>query len=293
MGITQRRYNILTDFTKVFNFLEETYNHDTLNSYLPPHYFEYAQHHAKFNFASSHRIGLWEDNNALVGISMYEMQLGTAQIHAKDGYKHLLPEMLTWAEKEISVEKDGKQTLAVQVTDKEKNKIHLLTDNGYKFSQSYAITIFRYTNPFVERKLPSGFSIIDGTEIDWLKLKICFYRGFNHGDMPLDNNTDGVFKTHNAPHSDPSLMTVIVAPDGEYACALDMWMDYRNKYAYLEPLATVPKYRRMGLATIALTEAMKKTVPLGAEYCFGGGMEFYFQIGFEKVCDWESWTKEW
>jgi len=88
-------------------------------------------------------------------------------------------------------------------------------------------------------------------------------------------------------------MTIIVAPNGEYACALDMWVDYRNKYAYLEPLATVPKYRRMGLAAIALTEAMKKTLPFGAKYCFGGGMQFYYDIGFEKVCDWEWWQKEW
>jgi GNAT superfamily N-acetyltransferase len=293
MGIVQRRYNILADFMKVYNFFEETYNLETLNSYLPPHYFEYAQHHANFNFAASHRIGLWEDKGVLIGISMYEMSLGTAQLHAKDGYKHLLPDMVMWAENEISIEKDGRRTLDVQVTDMEDDKKQLLIDNGYSFSKKYDITIFRYENPFVERELPDGFKIISGRDVDWLKLKVCFYRGFNHGDKPPDNNTDAIFKLHNAPHSDPSLMTVIVAPNGEYACALDMWMDYRNKYAYLEPLATVPKYRRMGLATIALTEAMKKTVPLGARYCFGGGMQFYYDIGFEKVCDWEWWKKEW
>lgn len=51
-------------------------------------------------------------------------------------------------------------------------------------------------------------------------------------------------------------MTIAVAPDGEYACALGMWFDKANKFAYLEPM--VPKYRRMGLDTICLTEAMKK-----------------------------------
>jgi GNAT superfamily N-acetyltransferase len=292
MRIIQRRYNILSDYMKVFDFLAETYNFETLNSYLPPHYFEYAQHHGNFNFTSSHRISIWEINNLLVAIAMYEMQLGTAQLHSREGYKHLLPEMLAWAEKEISVEKDGIKTLNVQATDKEKDKIQLFIDKGYKITKKYPITIFRYENKFIERKLPEGFYIIDGNEIDWFKLKVCFYRGFNHGDMPPDNNIDGIFKTHNAPHSDRSLMTVIVAPDGDYACALNMWMDYRNRYAYLEPLATIPKYRRMGLATIALTEAMKKTIPLGANYCFGGGMEFYFKIGFEKICDWEWWTKE-
>jgi len=292
MGIIQRRYNILSDYIKVFNFLEETYNLETLNSYLPPHYFEYAQHHANFNFTSSHRIGLWEDNGVLVGISTYEMQLGTAQLHVRDGYEYLLPETLDWAEKEISVDKNGKKILNIQITNKENNKIELLKNCGYKFSKNYDITIFRYKNRFIDKKLPEGFYIIDGNNVDWVKLKLCFYKGFNHGEILPNNEIDGIFKTHNAPHSDKTLMTIIVAPDGEYACSLNMWMDYRNKYAYLEPLATVPKYRRIGLATVALTEAMKKTVPLGAEYCFGGGMEFYYKIGFEKVCDWEWWIKE-
>jgi len=293
MPITNRRYNILVDFPKVCSFLEETYNLETLNSYLPPQYFEYAQHHGLFNYTASHRIGLWEDGNTIVGISMYEMNLGMAQLHARDGYKCLLPDMLTWAEKEISVEKDGKRTLNVFITSTEDDKKQLLSGNGYEFSKKYPITIFRYTNPFVERELPLGFRIIDGRDADMLKLKICYYRGFDHGDMPPDNDTDGVAKICYAPNADPSLATIVVAPDGDYACALGMWMDYRNKYAYLEPLATVPKYRRLGLATVALTRAMKKTVPLGAEYCFGGGMQFYYDLGFEIVCDWETWRKAW
>jgi hypothetical protein len=31
----------------------------------------------------------------------------------------------------------------------------------------------------------------------------------------------------------------------------------KNEYAYLEPLAAVPEYRRMGLGTAALPEGMK------------------------------------
>ncbi|NLH95902.1 MAG: GNAT family N-acetyltransferase [Clostridiaceae bacterium] len=46
--------------------------------------------------------------------------------------------------------------------------------------------------------------------------------------------------------------------DGEYACYAGMWFDEINKYAYLEPLATVPEHRRKGLTTVALTEGIKK-----------------------------------
>ncbi len=97
----------------------------------------------------------------------------------------------------------------------------------------------------------------------------------------------------NAPRFNPSLATIAVAPNGEYACALGMWFDWQNKYAYLEPLATVPKYRRMGLATVCLTEAMKKTKALGATFSTGGGREFYTDIGFEIIMNRELWKKEW
>ena len=72
-----------------------------------------------------------------------------------------------------------------------------------------------------------------------------------------------------------------------------MWLDGINDFAYLEPLATDPSYRRMGFATIALTEAMKKTMKFGAKYCFGGSREFYYIIGFETVCHREKWIKIW
>ena len=169
----------------------------------------------------------------------------------------------------------------------------MLIDKGYTFSKNFPIKIFRYENPFVERALPNGFTIIDGQDIDFLKLKICYHRGFNHGDMPPSTDIEGKLKQYTSPHTNSSLTTIITAPDGDYVCALGMWMDYHNKYAYLEPLATIPKYRRMGLATVALTEAMKKTKALGAEYCFGGGPDFYTAIGFETLWQWETWKKEW
>jgi len=139
--------------------------------------------------------------------------------------------------------------------------------------------------------LPEGFTLIDGTNVDYPKLRDCWWRGFDH-DGESDSDYESTIFGSNAPHADLSLMTIAVAPNGDYACALGMWYDEHNKYAYLEPLATVPEYRRMGLATVALTEAMKKTKPLGAEYCFGGSREFYDTIGFEAVCDWELWRRD-
>ena len=293
MNITQRKYDILSDFHSVYRFLEETYDFNTLNSYLLPHYWEYAHYLQWFDYIRAHRMGLWENDGNLVGIAAYEMNIGKAHLHTSPEYQHMLPELLDWAENELSVIKDGKQSLGIWTTNKEIAKQKMLGERGYQLVHNEPVKIFRYENPFVERQLPDGYSLISGIGIDYAKLAECFWRGFDHDEIPPDINVDGNVKVWNAPHADKSLMTIIVAPNGEYACALGMWVDYRNKYAYLEPLATVPKYRRLGLATIALNEAMKKTKALGAEYCFGGGREFYTAIGFEHICNREIWERVW
>ena len=291
-NITQRRYNILTDFSRVYDFLEETYDFETLNSYLLPQFFEYAQHLIWFDYIRTHRIGLWEHEGKVVGISAYEMEIGKALLHTRKEYEFLLPDLLKWAETELAEVKDGEKSLHIWTTEKEHDKNTLLETQGYEQVYQDAITIFDYKKPFLERQLPIGFKLIDGTNIDYEKLGTCFWRGFNNkGDAP-ENNADGNMKVAHAPHADKSLMTIVVAPNGEYACALGMWYDERNKYAYLEPMATVPEYRRLGLGTTALMEAMKKTKVLGATYCFGGPvMDFYPLIGFEVKNHRMLWKK--
>lgn len=293
MNIIQRRYQILVDFSTVHRFLTDTYDYETLNSYLLPQYFEYAHHLQGFDYIRAHRMGLWEDNGHLVAVACYEMEIGTVHLHAKPDYGFLFPEMLEWSEKEISTCENGKRQLQVWITDKEPHKQELLKRNGYQATYHEPVKIFRYENNFLERKLPENYHIIDGTNIDYEKLGECFWRGFDHDETPPKINTDGNMQMLNAPYADKTLMTIVVAPNGEYACALGMRFDKQNNYAYLEPLATVPEYRHMGLATIALTEAMKKTKVLGARYCFGGDGAFYTAIGFETICQREYWEKEW
>lgn len=294
--ITKRRYKILADFERVHKFLTETFD---IHCTLLPQYFEYAHMHAQFNYFKSHHIGIWEEVRTdgslgkIVGIACYEMTPGeNCHLHTHKDYKYLLPELLQWAELELYAVKDGKKVLEIEIGE-EPEKRELLKSAGYLLSWSGPVKIFPYDKTFPERRLPKGFTLINGINVDYVKLHHCFYKGFDHGDNINDEDADRRIFACNAPNADLSLWTFAVAPDGEYACGLGMWFDKTNKYAYLEPLATVPKYRRMGLATVCLTEAMKKTKTLGAKYCFGGDREFYTDIGFETVMTDEAWKKVW
>ena len=289
--ITRRRYKLLADFKKVSQFLVDIYNVGTLNSYLLQQFFEYAHTHPYFNYQSAHRFGIWEEKEEIVGLACYEMDLGDAFLVVKPGYNKLLFEMVEYAEKELSTIKDGKNILNVWITDKEKAKRDLLQNNGYKKGYKEIVTIFSYEKDFVELDLPSGYSLFTlEEENDIKKIHACLWKGFDHGPSP-DDDYEGRLLMQSGPNFRKDLTTIIKAPDGEYACYAGMWFDTQNKYAYLEPLATVPEHRGKGLATIALTEGMKKTKALGAEYCFGGAPDFYKNIGFETVAYRERWQK--
>lgn len=291
--IKQRRYKLLADFDNVRAFLEDVYDIRTLNSHLLPQFFEYAHTHPAFNHKLTHRFGIWEEHGELVGFACYEMNIGEALLSTKKGYSFLLPEMLRYAERELSDFIDGTNSLSVWVTSQEPEKQALLLQNYYQKVYTEPVRIFTYNKPFLDTKLPDGFSLISlEDENDFRKINDCLWKGFDHGDNP-DDDIDCRMLMQSGPNFRKELTTVIKAPNGDYACFAGMWLDSRNKYAYLEPLATVPEYRRIGLATIALTEGMRKTKALGAEYCFGGASEFYSAIGFETICERELWKKEW
>ena len=291
--IKLRRYKLLGDFEKVCQFLDINFNHDYLNSYLLSPFFEYAHTHPAFKHQYTHRFGLWEDGEQIVGIVCYEMELGECFLSVHKDYEKLLTEMLEYAEEELVEIKNNEHILRVWIIDKEVRKSKLLQENGYQRIYIQPVKIFTYDKKFPEIVLPDGFSIISlEDENNFEQINACLWKGFDHGPDP-DDDIDCRMLMQSGPNFKKELTTVIKAPNGDYVCYAGMWFNEANKYAYLEPLVTVPEFRKMGLATIALVESMKKTKKLGAKYCFGDANEFYSKIGFKTICYRELWKKVW
>lgn len=293
MSITLRRYKLLSDFERVNKFLRQNFTVYQQNGNIPQPFWEYAHAHPDFNHKLTHRFGIWEENEQIIAVACYEMDLGECLLITNNSYDYMKPALIDYAEKELCKESDNMKSLEVWTYDYDTQLNETLLQKGYKKKYNTAITIFKYDNGFQERVLPEGFSILSlEDEIDFRKINEVIWRGFNHGDVP-DYDLDGIMRMQSAPNFRKDLITIIKAPNGDYACYAGMWLDGVNDFAYLEPLATDPRYRRMGLATMALTRSMKNTVKFGAKYCFGGDQEFYSSIGFETVCHREKWTRIW
>ena len=293
MNIIKRPYKVLSDYLPVYDFLSANYTLYELNSMMLPQFFEYAHTHPAFNHRYTHRMTVWENDVGIVAFCGYEMDIGEAYLICNNDYSFLLSEMLSQAETLLSLQKDGYHSLTVSVIETQQKHITLLKANGYHLEYTEPIRTYQYENGFSNLTLPNGFICRSlSNSLDYQKLNRCIWRGFNHGN-PVKYDIDAQMHMMNGPHYNFSLGRIIVAPDGEYACFLGMWMDKHHDYAYLEPLCTQPEYRKMGLAKYALTDAMKQTNNMGARYCFGGVPEFYTAIGFKLLCNRQFWKKEW
>jgi predicted N-acetyltransferase YhbS len=85
---------------------------------------------------------------------------------------------------------------------------------------------------------------------------------------------------------------VVEAPDGDFVSFCGMWLDAVNRIAYVEPVATDPSYRFMGLGKAVVLEGIRRCAGLGATVAFvGSGQTFYEAIGFKKLCAQYPWIK--
>ncbi|MCF7932808.1 MAG: GNAT family N-acetyltransferase [Acholeplasmataceae bacterium] len=290
--ITFRPYQALTDDQKVYQYLEDVYDPLKLNSYLIPPFFEYAKTHPICDDHRNHLMGLWEEKGVIVGLVAYEMTVDEAFVSVRSGYGYLLEEMVDYAKTHLYVIKDENRISRIWVIDHETDKRDLLRSKGYAMIAKDAVTIFDYQKPFPKTLLPPGYEIISlKDENDLQKIHRCLWEGFNHGDTP-DDDLSGRKLMQSGPHFMPELTTIVKNPEGQYATYAGMWLDQKNHYAYLEPLATIPSERKKGLAQAALVAAMEKTKALGATYCFGGSLDFYLNMGFEPIAIRELWENK-
>jgi GNAT superfamily N-acetyltransferase len=88
------------------------------------------------------------------------------------------------------------------------------------------------------------------------------------------------------------LKIVVEAPNGNFASFCGMFYEPNQKYAYVEPVATDPDFRRMGLGKAAVLEGIRRCGILGATIAYvGNDLLFYQSMGFKKVYTSECWIK--
>jgi len=257
---------------------------------------EYAYTHPWFDEQAVPRIGIWEDAGTMVAVTLYELRLGEAFFQIHPAYAHLKPEMLAYAEQHLTSTTDqGKRYLKAYVNDCDTAFEHVVRSRGYEKEPAShrPMSQFVIPDPFPPIRLPDGFRLKSlADDNDLAKIDRVLWRGFNHPGEPPADGPQGRKKMQSGPHFRKDLTIVVETPNGAFVAFGGLWFDPVNRFGYVEPVATDPDYRRMGLGTAAVLEGIRRCGEIGATVAYvGTDMPFYLAMGFKKLFTLNCWIR--
>lgn len=304
MNIKTKQFQILTDINLVWNFMTDIYDPYFANGVAAP-FFEYALTSKWMDKEYLHLNRLWMAGDIVVGFVFTEAVVTSVFFNLRPGYEGLADEMVEYAQNSFP-DLGGERELVI--FSGQEALIRAAEKEGYKVSYENADFLFDFRKSGLSYDLPEGFHFVDPFKCDLLKLAKCTRNGFNAEELgPFKNwnipDSETPWNPHKAytgvvnsavappPHATHEYNVIIADENEDYVCFSGMWWVPENKLAYMEPLCTVPEYRRRGLAAAALTQHYRRLKVLGAEYMTGGGDDFYRKVGYGEGIHWLHWKK--
>lgn len=253
---------------------------------------EYMFSHPALDEKYLSRIGIWEDQGKIVAMANYEDSIGYAFFSFDRAYSFLKQEMLDYGLQHLCIQDDqGDKVLKVMINQNDTEFENLIKTSGFEEGPFDPTSVFMDAS--TDYTLPEGFSVTSLAEDnDLRKLNRVLWRGFNHEDEPPEDELDGRKKMQSGPNFRHDLNMVVKAPNGDYASYAGMWYEQGTDYVMVEPVATDPTYRKMGLGKAAVLAGIKRCMDLGAKVAYvGSGQQFYYSIGFKPSFN-SRWYKK-
>jgi predicted N-acetyltransferase YhbS len=240
-------------------------------------------------------LAVWENEHGdIVGAVTNEYPwLGDAFFQQHPRYTHLLAEMLDYAESCLT-DRD-KRTLTIHIYEHDAPLTQLAEQRGYQKIAEWREEDSEYLiGQLPTPNLPQGFVLKSMADERYVELRReVFGRSFNHTDPAEWPSAFAYEELQRAPDYHEDLDLYIVAPDGQYVSCCIVWYDEFNRLGILEPVGTIPDYRRQGLAREVVLEGIRRAAALGAtKVSVGSGQEFYEAIGFYKKYATYVWKKQ-
>ena len=294
MAVTIRAYNDIKgyseDFHKVCDFLVRINQPEVVT----PNYL-WARWVWQFGpyMSMEHlpHIGIAEDGEKVVGLATYEGDVGEAYICVDKEYDFLKADLIDYAIDHLSA--DGK--LRITLPDGDLAYQQAAVQKGFVAGKEKS-EVARIDAGDLPYALPDGFEIMSfaSPAFDTDKYYDAIWRGFDNKRErnALEMESMKTREGFNAPHLDLNLRILVVAPNGDYASHCGMWHLPGSEYAYVEPVFTLPEYRKMGLGKAAVLEGVARCGKRGAKYALvGSSQQFYYNIGCYPFYNETWWHK--
>ncbi|MFN7249691.1 MAG: GNAT family N-acetyltransferase [Anaerobacillus sp.] len=298
MKVTKRFYNRKSDYKKVYQLFVDTYEPGGKFINWHPSRWEYMHYHSYYQDKFTEKSGVWEVNGEIVAIVHNELGEGDAYFTFHPDFTFLKSEMLAHAEEFLYKTENGKKKLRVYGHDFDLELNELFLNNGYVredgYTQAHTVTFFNMDQPFPEIHLPEGFSLTSlDDDNDLVKVDRVQWRGFDHEGEPTEDSVNDRELMQSAPNFRKDLTIVTVAPDGQFASYVGMWLCKENKVGYVEPVCTDPDFRKKGLGKAALLESIRRCIASGAEEVIvESTLPIYLSAGFIPKFIRYPWDKQ-
>ena len=243
-------------------------------------------------------IGVVEEGGEVVGVVHFEHSLAFAYFQTRPGSEHIKADMFDYAIAHFGgwSRSLGRDIHGLFINESDVGLRELAGAAGFTREDRWDETHSRFLldAPVAVPALPDGFRLQSlDDENDLAKVNAVLWRGFNHEGPPPDDEIPGRRFMQRAPNFRKDLTIVAVAPDGRYVSYAGMWIVPENRLAYVEPVATDPDFRRMGLGAAAVLETLRRVSDLGADVAWvGSDQEFYTSLGFTSEFRNELWVRD-
>ena len=282
---------ITDDYFKVRGFLlKQGYSEFTYARW------DWMATHSYLDKTAVGKIGIWEENDEIVGVATFDTRPGIAYCLTHPDYRSLKEEMLNYAEEHLSTPAG----FEIVIPDTDHYFQGIAARSAYVASQSKELdSVFYIDKTSLDYELPKGFRITTLKEdFDLSQYRRVLWKGFNH-----ELKGEGLFtfsledelsakKEMLRPYVDLDLKVAVVSPEGNFVSYCGMWYDPEGGFALVEPVATDPEYRGMGLGKAAVLEGIRRVGLQGAKIAFvGSSQQFYYSIGFHPFATSTNWKK--
>lgn len=291
MDVKIRRYSSRDDYTddflKVCNFLIRINSENVITpNYLWARWV--WQFGPYMNMENLSHIGIAEDNEIIVGLATYESDIGEAYFCIDEKYNCIIPQLMEYAMKNLSV----KDKLKITIPDGDYIFQQIAIKKGFiPTTKKSSVAMIDINNQ--SYTLPIGYSIIsfDDESMDIERYYNAIWRGFDNQRQRNEKEMEYMIKRKDldAPNLNLNLRILVVAPNGDYASHCGMWYIPNSDYAYVEPVFTLPEYRKIGLGKAVVLEGVNRCGKLGAKRAYVlSSQQFYYNIGFYPIEN-ETW----
>ena len=291
-----------SDFMRIRDFLIESYGNDNNQHNWMIDRWNFCRYVSQIFHGTANTwpetVGIWVDeNNSIKAVVNSEGENeGEAffQLRDEEYSPEIISGFIDHAEEKLKARSGSSELVNIRVNSSANKIKSMLMNRGYSLLDWKESTSSMLLTRKLEINLPNDFMIVDAASFTDYQKWLAHSRAFGYCIDDKAENENAFTSLKRAPDYNASLDLAVMNKKREVAAFAAVWYDEKNQIGILEPVGTIPQYRKTGLAKAVVYEGMNRILELGAKKIYvGSGQQFYKSMGFTVEYEKDIWQRKW